>query len=384
MLITRAQIHALEIPMTRPIKMSGETVTHAQTVLLCLTDEAGREGWGEAGSAPLMTGETLGTLYASACYLAERLVGAQIADAGAIGALQEKVLYGNASAKAAFETAAMDLLAQRAGVPLYRLLGGGHANGVAATTPVRLEMLHMLASGNLEGELEEARGLRAQGYRHWKIKVGVGDVDYDVKRILAICPQLKGDVVSADANTALSYEAGDAIADAGAAAGLSFLEQPFHTGSVAAMARLYARTHLPLCADESIQSIDDIALHADAHAAQGVSLKLIKLGGVGPAVAAGRLALSRGIKLKLACKVAETTISAAATAHVGFALGDIAWGYSMSNRYLQADICEHALAPEGGAISTRQMQRPGLGYAPEAARLRDFASRDWNMVEAKV
>jgi L-alanine-DL-glutamate epimerase-like enolase superfamily enzyme len=376
MRITSAQVYPLEIPMTRPIKMSGETVTHAQTVLLRLTDEAGREGWGEAGSAPLMTGETLGTLYASTCYLAERLIGAEIANPAAIGPLQEKVLYGNASAKAALETAAMDLLAQRAGVPLYQLLAGS----ASAKTAVRLEMLHMLASGNLEGELEEAHTLRAQGYRHWKIKVGVGEVAYDVKRILAICPQLKGDVVSADANTALSYAAGDAIADAGAAAGLSFLEQPFHTGSIAAMAKLYARTHLPLCADESIQGIDDIAAHNEAGAAQGVSLKLIKLGGVGPAVEAGRLALARGMKLNLACKVAETTISAAATAHVGFALGDIAWGYSMSNRYLQADVCERALAPEAGAVSTSQMQRPGLGYAPEAARLRDFASRDWNMM----
>jgi len=373
MKLVSAQVYPLEIPMTRPIKMSGETVTHAQTVLLRLTDEAGRAGWGEAGAAPLMTGETIGSLYASTCYLVERLIGAAVESPVAITPLLEKILYGNSSAKAVVETALMDLLAQRAGVPLYQLLNP------EAKSPVRLEMLHMLASGNLEGELEEARTLRAQGYRHWKIKVGVGAVDYDVKRITAIVPQLKGDVVSADANMALSFAAGDAIADAGAAAGLSFLEQPFHTGTIAAMAKLHARTHLPLCADESIQSIEDIALHADAHAAQGVSLKLIKLGGVGPAVEAGRLALSRGMKLNLACKVAETTISAAATSHVGFALGDIAWGYSMSNRYLQADICEQAFLPIEGAVSTAQVQRPGLGYAPEAARLRDFASREWKV-----
>ncbi|HEX4327033.1 MAG TPA: hypothetical protein VH105_09445, partial [Burkholderiales bacterium] len=56
-----------------------------------------------------------------------------------------------------------------------------------------------------------------------------------------------------------------------------------------------------------------------------------------------------------------------------------AWGYSMSNRYLQADICEHAFLPVEGAVSSAQVQRPGLGYAPEAARLRDFASRDWKV-----
>jgi L-alanine-DL-glutamate epimerase-like enolase superfamily enzyme len=380
MLVTHAQVFPLEIPMTRPIKMSGETVTHAQTVLLRLVDEQGREGWGEAGSAPLMTGETLGSLAASTEYLVSRLIGKEIGDPSMIAALQDRVLYGNASAKSCHETALMDLFAQRAGVPLYRLLAGEHQ----PTAPVRLEMLHMLASGDLEGELEEARVLRAEGYRHWKIKVGVGNVANDVRRIHAICPQLIGDVVSADANTALSYEAGDAIAEAGAASGLSFLEQPFHTGSVAAMARLHARTGLPLCADESIQGMEDITAHADAHAAQGLSLKLIKLGGVAPVVAAGRMSLARGLRLNLACKVAETTISAAASAHAGFAIGDIAWGFSMSNRYLETDICADAFLPIGGAVSTTQVERPGLGYAAEPARLRAFASTAQPMREFRA
>jgi L-alanine-DL-glutamate epimerase-like enolase superfamily enzyme len=79
--------------------------------------------------------------------------------------------------------------------------------------------------------------------------------------------------------------------------------------------------------------------------------------------------------VNLACKVAETTISAAATAHAGFALGDVAWGFSMSNRYLAADVCAQPLVPIHGVVTADQINRPGLGFAPDAARLREFASR---------
>ena len=363
--------------MGKPIKMSGETVTHASTLLLRLIDEDGREGWGEASAAPLMTGETLGSIAASTEYLVSKLLGQRIADPAAIALLQERVLYGNASAKSCHETALMDLFAQRRSMPLHRLLAEAVASPAAAASPAadgRLEMLHMLASGDLEGELEEARRLRSEGYRQWKIKVGAGDAAGDVRRVHALCAALQGDVVSADANQTLPVDAAHAIAAAGVASGMTFLEQPFRTGMLAEMTALHRASGLALCADESIQGIDDITAHHNAAAAQGISLKLIKLGGTQSLTAAGRLCLARGMHINLACKVAETTISAAATAHAGFALGEVAWGFSMSNRYLAADVCAQPLAPIHGAITTAQVARPGLGFAPETERLREFAS----------
>jgi L-alanine-DL-glutamate epimerase-like enolase superfamily enzyme len=380
MLITCAQLYPLEVPMSRPIKMAGETLTHAHTLLVRLIDEQGREGWGEASAAPLMTGETLGSIAASTEYLVSKLMGVHLVEPGAIAAMQERVLYGNQSAKSCHETALMDLLAQHRGIPLYQLLAGD----VVVQPTAKLEMLHMLASGDLDGELEEARTLRKDGYRQWKIKVGTGDATNDVRRVRAICAALQGDVVSADANQGLSTTDAAAIAQAGVASGLSFLEQPFRTDMMDAMVALHKHSGLTLCADESIQDISDIAVHNDAQAAQGVSLKLIKLGGTQALLAAGRLCLARGMRVNLACKVAETTISAAATAHAGFALGDVAWGFSMSNRYLAQDVCAHPLVPIQGVVTASQVNRPGLGFAPDADRLREFASHTLPVREFRV
>ena len=377
MQIKRVQMYPLEVPMAKPIKMAGETLTHAQTLLVRITDEDGREGWGEASSAPLMTGETLGSIDASTQYLASRIAGATVTGAADIPGLLEGILYGNPSAKSCIETALMDLLAQRAGVPLHALLAGE----AHASCTQRIDMLHMLASGHADAELEEASALRSQGYRQWKIKVGAGDLAGDVHRVRLLCEALRGDVVSADANQSLSTEAARAIAAAGVAGGMAFLEQPFRAGRMDAMAALHGASGLPLCADESIHGMDDIGAHAKARAAQGASLKLIKLGGTQALVDAGRLCLSLGMHINLACKVAETTISAAATAHAGFALREVAWGFSMSNRYLAQDVCDQPLKPRDGAVSRDQLDRPGLGYAPDAARLREFASTAWPMHE---
>jgi L-alanine-DL-glutamate epimerase-like enolase superfamily enzyme len=367
MRITRIHLHPLELPMDKPIKMAGEVLTHAQTLLVRITDEDGRDGWGEASSAPLMTGETLSSIDASTQYLASRVAGDTLAGAADIPVL----LDGNPSAKSCIETALMDLLAQRAGLPLHAFLA---AKDHGACTQ-RIEMLHMLASGDVDAELEEAGRLRREGYRQWKIKVGAGDVSGDLQRVRLLCAALKGDVVSADANQCLSVEAAHAIAAAGVAGDMTFLEQPFPAGKVDAMAALRRTSGLALCADESIHGIDDITAHQQAQAAQGVSLKLIKLGGTQALVEAGHLCLRLGMHVNLACKVAESTISAAATAHAGFALREVAWGFSMSNRYLAQDVCNQPLAPRDGAIHLEQLAGPGLGYAPDPERLREFASR---------
>jgi L-alanine-DL-glutamate epimerase-like enolase superfamily enzyme len=106
------QLYPLEVPMATPINMAGETLTRAQTLLVKITDGQGREGGGEASSAQLMTGETLGSISASTQYRASRLTGASIGQSPDIAGLPDAILYGNPSAKSCIETAPMDLLGQ--------------------------------------------------------------------------------------------------------------------------------------------------------------------------------------------------------------------------------------------------------------------------------
>ena len=77
------------------------------------------------------------------------------------------------------------------------------------------------------------------------------------------------------------------------------------------------------------------------------------------AVEAGRLCHSLGLSVNLACKVAESSIGAAALAHIGSVLGNLDWGVSPSNHYLSVDTVREPLRPNQGAVDIPRA--PGLG-----------------------
>lgn len=362
------------------MKMSGETVTHANTLLLRLIDGEGREGWGETSAAPLMTGETLGSVLANTAYLLNAVKEVSWEDPCAIGAIQSRFLYANSSAKSCVELALLDLFAQAKGEPVWSLLRKAH--GIESLVkPDPLPVLRMLG-GSLETEIADARALRDQGYRHWKIKIGVYDLNSDLQRVAAICAALEGDTISADANGAFTLEQAITFCRSDLASRLSFVEQPIAADhSITNFLSLKTASPLPICLDESIHGIDTIQICADKGLMDGASLKLIKLGGMLPGMQAAIELEKRGLNLNLACKVAETSLSAAATASIGFAMNGAPWGLSMSNAYLEYDICDAPLTAVEGRLNVEQLNSVGIGVVPNLALVKKTVSSEWGIIE---
>ena len=362
------------------MKMSGETVTHANTLLLRMIDGEGREGWGETSAAPLMTGETLGSILANTAYLLNAAKEVSWVDPCEIGNIQSRFLYANTSAKSCVELALLDLFAQAKGEPIWSLLRKAHRIESLAS-PDSLPVLRMLG-GSLETEIADARALRDEGYRHWKIKVGSLDLITDLQRVAAICDALEGDTISADANGAFTLEQAVAFCRSELASRLSFVEQPIAPGhSIADFVSLRTASPLPICLDESIHGADEVKAYADHRAMDGASLKLIKLGGMLPGMRAAIELAKRGLDLNLACKVAETSLSAAATAAIGFAVNGASWGLSMSNAYLEYDICDAPLRAVDGKLNVEQLNTVGIGVKPNIALVKQTVSKDWGIIE---
>ena len=115
---------AVSLPMKKPVQMAGETVTRADNVLVRVESEDGVVGWGEAASAPTMTGETVAGMMAAVALLTPGLLKRSADDfAGAAAAMAAR-LYGNTGAKAAIEIALHDLVGRATGRPVHALLGG--------------------------------------------------------------------------------------------------------------------------------------------------------------------------------------------------------------------------------------------------------------------
>ena len=64
-LIRRVDAIPVALPLKTPMKMSAETITAAQNLLVRIEAADGSVGWGEAASAPTMTGDTQGGMVAA-------------------------------------------------------------------------------------------------------------------------------------------------------------------------------------------------------------------------------------------------------------------------------------------------------------------------------
>ena len=76
--IAKIEACAVAIPLKMPIKMSGILIETCDNLVVKVTDSDGNIGWGEASSAPTMTGETVEGLVAATKFMADRLKGTEV------------------------------------------------------------------------------------------------------------------------------------------------------------------------------------------------------------------------------------------------------------------------------------------------------------------
>ena len=380
MKISSATIYPLSIPLIEPMKMSREIVVDAKTVLLCLTDAEGRQGWGEASVAPLMTGESLDSLVGSVKYLVEQAKSWDWTEPKDFARDFAKILYGNASAKSCFEMALLDLFTQKQSLPLWRYLRQEN-NLPDIGNPAPIPLLRMLG-GSFDKELTDAKSFRSLGFRHWKIKIGSLSLMEDLQRVDILSNLLEGDIVSVDANGAMSLSDAILFCESKEASKLAFAEQLIAADlPMDDFVLLKKRSPIPIGLDESIHGASEIEEFIKAKALDGASLKLIKTGGVLPAFKAAQTLLDKHLQINLACKIAETSLSGAATASIGFALGEVPWGFSMSNQYLQFDICDQPLTAKQGHLDISQMAASGIGVTPDVDRVKGAIAKDYAAIQ---
>lgn len=145
---------------------------------------------------------------------------------------------------AGIDVALWDLVARRAGLPLFRLLGGG-----AGTIPA-------YASGiNPAGAMQTVERCRARGYRAFKLKIGFDrrrDLDNVARISTSLAPH---ETLMVDANQAWTLPEATRAARDLADYRLGWLEEPIMADSPAAdWSALAAASSIPLAAGENIRT----------------------------------------------------------------------------------------------------------------------------------
>src|SRR5262249_18717931 len=130
--IRRVDAIPVALPLQKPMAMAGVTVSRALNILVRIEAADGTIGWGEAASAPTMTGDTLGSLIAAVRdHLAALLVGEDAWMRPALCRKLKRALFGNTGAHSAVEVALLDLAGQSSGLSVVDLIGGAVRRAVA-------------------------------------------------------------------------------------------------------------------------------------------------------------------------------------------------------------------------------------------------------------
>ncbi len=161
----------------------------------------------------------------------------------------------------------------------------------------------------------------------------------------------------ADANCGLTLAAARSYVEKTKKARLMFVEQPLAYDDIDGLKKLARGTKVPIGVDEGIHSFADIATSAKAGAG-GVSLKLIKLGGIIAAIEAGKLCQRLGLSVNIAAKIAESSISSAAALHLACAVPKADWGVSLTHFYSGRGHRAPSAAAQGRAGRAAGRPRP--------------------------
>jgi len=173
------------------------------------------------------------------------------------------------------DIALWDVLGQKAGLPVWQLLGGtrtevpayGSDGGWLYMAP---EEIASAASDYLD-----------QGMYGIKMKVGHADVQVDVDRVETILNALPdGTWLAVDANQQWTYEQALYASDAFADLGVAWLEEPLICEDVAGHARLVQKARLPIAAGENLSNRFEFQHYVDSGAIDILQPDVCRIGGI--------------------------------------------------------------------------------------------------------
>jgi L-alanine-DL-glutamate epimerase-like enolase superfamily enzyme len=206
----------------------------------------------------------------------------------------------NRAALCALDLALFDWVGRKLGLPMYRLLGLDPGRVPVSSFTIGIDSLERMAA-----KLREAIH-----YPLIKIKLGTKN-DLEIVRALRKETRARFRV---DANCAWTVAETVEKSRELSKLGVEFIEQPLPPEELDAMEEVHAKSALPVMADESSVVPEDVPrLRGKFH---GINIKLVKCGGILPALRMIHLARAFGLKSMIGCMI-ESSVACSAGAQIG-------------------------------------------------------------------
>lgn len=365
-----ASVEALvyRAPVATPVRTSFGTMRSRPCALVRAVSSEGVEGWGEiwcnfpavgAEHRARLLADTVAPLATCRRWSSPREAFRTISGALEILAIQSGEPGPLAQAVAGLDVAIWDIVARRAGRPVYALFRDETVASVPAyASGLNPDRPELLAAARL-----------ADGHRAFKLKVGFGR-ERDLANLAAVREAIgAGSKLMIDANQGWMPEEAQAMVEAVSGFGLQWIEEPLRADQPPEAWRSLARlSATPLAAGENMRG--DAFGRAIAEKALGVlQPDLGKWGGFSECVEVAREALAGG--LRFCPHWLGGGIGLAASIHLLAAVGGDGMVEVDSNPNPLRDLIVPPLALANGEIAVPA--GPGLGVVPDLAALESFA-----------
>lgn len=325
-----------ELQLKHPFKLASGTRT-TTPVMLTEIEYDGVIGYGEASMPPY-----LGESHDSAGKFLSKVDLSRYSDPFLIEDILEEIhglAPGNYAAKAAVDIALHDLVGKLMNQPWYRVWG---------YNPERIPDTSFTIGIDI-AEVVKEKTREAAPYNILKVKLGGGNDREMIQSVRAVTDK----PLCVDVNQGWKdrHEALEMLYWL-SEQGVVFVEQPMPKFTIDDIAWLTQNSPLPIIADESVQTVEDIKQVFGAY--NGVNIKLMKCGGMRAAHQMAITAKGLGMKVMFGC-MTETSCAVTAAAQLS-SLAD--WADLDGNLLIKNDVFD-GLKVVNGRMLLRG--RPGIG-----------------------
>ena len=349
MVITDIQFLVTAFRFEDPMKIAFATITDMESCIVKICTDEGITGFGEAAPLPFVTGDNMDTILAVGKELKEALLGMDPRAIGSIHRVMDRLYHGNGAVKAGIDIACYDIAAKSAGVPLYKYLGGDDPHVHSDVT---------LGIDTPERMAEKALEWVSRGFDILKVKLGE-DIRLDAERMQAIRNAVGPDIrLRIDANQGWTVKDTLRISEQLDTLGVELIEQPVTAENYEGLKEIRDRSSLLIAADESCHGIENAMRLASMRAADVVNIKLMKCGGIYPAIKIAAICEAAGLRCMIGC-MGESTLGNLAGMHLAAAL-DIIREVDLDSIYiLKQETVRGGFDHQGG--NAVLWDAPGIG-----------------------
>ncbi len=304
--ITGVEIIKLNLPYKEPFVISLGVIESASNIVIKIHTNSELTGAGECAPFVTIVGETQETVFELSKQIAKLIKGK---DPFAIEKLLSEIdraIFGNYTMKSAFDMALYDLLAKKAQLPLYKLLGGSNNREIYTDMTISIGSPRKVAN--------DALAFQKAGFPAIKVKLGTNTKD-DVARIKAIRESVGDDYhIRIDANQGWDTVTAINTLQALSKYNIEHCEEPVPKWNSREMAKVRENSPIPIMADESVFDHHDAFKLASMGACDYFNIKLSKSGGIYNALKINAVAEASGIKCQVGC-MSESRFALTALMH---------------------------------------------------------------------